>query len=681
MSNLSSNAPNRPNANAGGQTAAKPGFQTDINGMRGLSVLMVVLYHFNLRIFSGGFVGVDIFFVISGYLMTKIVVGGVMAGRFSYVDFVLRRAVRIVPGLFALIAALLALGYFYLPPSDMHSLAEQALQAVYFNSNNYFAAKQGYFTLGADDNWLLHTWSLSVEWQFYMLYPPLVWAFHALARRLSPQRPALVLAALLGATAAASLVYCIVGNSQMMFFSVMARSWQMLAGGLVYMAIVARRRPLRGAALMSYGGCALVIVSLWLVHRYALEALWPSYFAVLPVLAGCLILLAAYEGNLLLNNVVVQRLGSWSYSIYLWHMPLVMAATIAGLFTSAPRMTKIVGVALSLLLGYLSFRFIEPARYLRKGAVRRNYAGLVGAGAVLGAVAFAGVGSAGFLSRVADPAFYQGLTQAVGGTTFDPTCENGASGPDRMCKLNAGAPGGKILVMGDSHAGHLYAWFKRHGKADTTFLVKSGCPMIEGYERVGASMDCAGFTQRAFALAASGQYQTVLISQNWTFFTPRAEGICAWRGGRCVPIKEAADPGAVVASVERSLRQLLDKNIKVAVLDSTPWFTTSAPKKLERDMFWFGQITPRLDSSWFFDENREYDALFDTLGADTRFTRLSLRPLLCEARACLVYDSAAAMPIFKDRDHFNPAWIARHGDIFATLGGAAAAAPAKQAAP
>lgn len=646
---------------------AQNGFQNDINGMRGLSVLMVVLYHFNLSVFSGGFVGVDIFFVISGYLMTKIVVGGMAAGRFDYLDFVLRRGARIVPGLFALVLALLALGYFLLPPSDMQSLGEQALQAVYFNSNNYFAAKQGYFTLGADDNWLLHTWSLSVEWQFYMLYPPLVWGLRALAGRLAPARANFALGLLLTAVAAASLAYCVGADSQRAFFSVAARAWQMIAGGLVYMVLAPRAGPWRHAALLSYAGCAVVLLSLYVVRHYALEAVWPGYFALLPVAGACLILLARYEGNVLLNNPVVQKLGSWSYSIYLWHMPLVMAAMVTGLMTDQPRLTKVGGVVLSLLLGYLSFRYVEPARYLKALSRPRAYAALGGAGAALAVAAFASVQTGGLLFRVDQPAFYQGLRQAARAPTFDPACENDGPGADKLCVINANVPGKKVLVMGDSHAGHLYAWFAAHSKVNTTFLVKSGCPLIEGYERVGADKDCSAFSRRAFALAASGTYQSVLISQNWTFFTPRAEGICAMRGARCVPVREQPDPAAVLTSVRRSIQGVLDRGVQVAVLDSTPWFTTSAPKKLERDYFWHGRIDARLDSAWFFAENREYDDLFRALQAEPGFSLLSMRPALCERQRCLTYDQSAGLSIFKDRDHFNPLWIRAHGGVLGAV--------------
>lgn len=143
------------------------GFQNDINGLRGISVLLVVLYHFNLSLLGGGFIGVDLFFVISGFLMTKIVVSGLLQKKFSYPDFILKRAQRIFPALFFTLLVLYLIGSVVLTPSDLNSLSEQTLASVVFNSNNYFAEKQGYFNASIDDRWLLHTWSLSVEWQFY----------------------------------------------------------------------------------------------------------------------------------------------------------------------------------------------------------------------------------------------------------------------------------------------------------------------------------------------------------------------------------------------------------------------------------------------------------------------------------------------------------------------------------
>jgi peptidoglycan/LPS O-acetylase OafA/YrhL len=347
-------------------------FLLDINGLRGISVLMVVLYHFNIRIFGSGFIGVDIFFVISGFLMTKIIVSSLLSNNFDYIEFVKRRALRIFPALFILIFILLLVGVLLLPPSDLKSLAEQSLQAVIFNSNNYFASKQGYFSIGADDRWLLHTWSLSVEWQFYMLYPVLLWLFFSVNKLVTTTNSLRLFHILLISALVASLLYCISQDSQSAFFSVLTRAWQMIAGGLVYLAISNNIFKTKYNYLLSYAGIATILASVIIAKQLSLETVWPSYFAIIPILGACLLLLAQYEANPTLNNRFIQNIGKWSYSIYLWHWPLVIALTISGLLNSQPKLFKVLGILVSIFLGYLSYKYVESSKYFKHSQTQSN---------------------------------------------------------------------------------------------------------------------------------------------------------------------------------------------------------------------------------------------------------------------------------------------------------------------
>jgi len=158
-------------------------FRADINGLRAVAVLAVVLYHFGVAGFSGGFVGVDVFFVISGYLMSRIILAPLAEQRFSVLRFYLARARRIFPALAVLGALLLAYGWFALSPMDYKLLAKHAGASLLFFSNQVYWKESGYFDADAHEKWLLHTWSLSVEWQFYLLYPLLIVAVHRLFRR------------------------------------------------------------------------------------------------------------------------------------------------------------------------------------------------------------------------------------------------------------------------------------------------------------------------------------------------------------------------------------------------------------------------------------------------------------------------------------------------------------------
>ena len=651
--------------------------QTDIGGLRALSVVMVVLYHFNLRILSGGFIGVDIFFVISGYLMTKIIHAGMVDGDFHYGRFLLKRALRIFPALFVMVLALLLAGALLLPPPDLASLARQCLRAIPFISNTYYAGQQGYFSDGLDDRWLLHTWSLSVEWQFYMLYPAMVWLGLKLSKLAGAGRAAGAFQAFLLAVFAGSLALCVTMDSQDAFFSVATRSWQMIAGGLVFLARDARwLRPLQGAAL-SYAGLAVIGIAAWVVHVMHLEMRWPSYYAIMPVVGACMLLAARYEGNLLLNNPLMQRLGAWSYSIYLWHWPVVIAMTITGMLNDTPKMAKLIGIPLSVALGYLSFRYIEPARRLRASVPARGALTLGAAGGALCALSAAVLFTGGLAMRTSDPALFAAIAATSEATTYEPGCENSGADKSRFCHVNANRPGDKILVIGDSHAGHLYPWFKQHSERDTTFYVKSGCPMIPGFERLGKDNHCREFTEEAYRLAASGAYQTVILSQNWTFFSPAATGICSDENGRCVTPRDSGDPALPVQRMRATLQGLLDRHITVVVVDATPHFGFNVPKRISRTKYWSDEIAERARSDDFLPHNVDYDRLFADLRAQSNFRLVSLRSQLCEGADCMIYDKRHQMPVFMDMGHLNPAWIAANGQQFAAYAGAPVApAPA-----
>ena len=245
----------------------RAGFRPDINGLRALSVALVLAFHLQLRGSGGGFVGVDVFFVISGYLMTQIIWGGLSRGDFSYWRYLAGRALRIWPALAVMVVLLLAVGTLVLPPSDLKIVAEQALPALGLVSNHFFLARTGYNTQTVDTNWLLHTWSLSVEWQFYLLYPLVLLG----AARLKAGRwLALAVVTVLWVLSLGCQVLLSASSPASAFFLLPARAWEMLAGALVFLIepqVRLTRLPLR--AVISYGGLALLLgAALWLGVRH-----------------------------------------------------------------------------------------------------------------------------------------------------------------------------------------------------------------------------------------------------------------------------------------------------------------------------------------------------------------------------------------------------------------------------
>jgi peptidoglycan/LPS O-acetylase OafA/YrhL len=314
-------------------------FRADINGLRAIAVLAVLAFHFGVPGAEGGFVGVDVFFVISGYLMTGIILGRLDKGSFSVPGFYLDRGRRIVPPLLVLIVAVLAGGLIWLLPQELLAL-------VTFLSNFLFWKESGYFAPAAKLQLLLHTWSLSAEWQFYILYPLLILPLHRMGGR------KLVAGALI-AIALASFAICValtITRPTAAFFLLPARAWEMIAGGLGLLAPALPPRATRPAQL---GGFGLILVSILLARSES----WPGAWALMPVLGTVLVIAARRTDSQITSNPVVAWFGLNSYSIYLWHWPLAVIAARSGMTGDWRAITA--GFTGSLLLGHLSWRFVE----------------------------------------------------------------------------------------------------------------------------------------------------------------------------------------------------------------------------------------------------------------------------------------------------------------------------------
>ncbi|UWM62654.1 acyltransferase family protein [Enterobacter sp. CP102] len=322
-------------------------FRLDINGLRAVAVLSVVLFHFGVPYVSGGFTGVDVFFVISGFLMTGIVLEKV--DHKSIFDFYVARFLRIVPALVAIILALLIFGYFSLSTSEFELLARNATASLLFYSNNYYAAHSSYFDPSSDLNFLLHTWSLSVEWQFYLIYPLIVLAIKKC--RLPVSLSILALFCL-------SLVYVALGLSgtkEDLFYLLPTRAWEMLTGALVY--IISTRGVLtnfRHLSKLNIPGLLLILFSLFTVEG---SQAWPGLATLIPVAGAALVILANNQNAYLIKNKTAQFIGTISYSWYLWHWPVVVLMRYYRVEMNAINIGA--GIAVSFILAVISYYLIE----------------------------------------------------------------------------------------------------------------------------------------------------------------------------------------------------------------------------------------------------------------------------------------------------------------------------------
>lgn len=335
-------------------------FRKDINGLRAIAVIGVLLFHFNASWMPGGFAGVDVFFVISGFLMTGIIFRGIEQEKFSILNFYVARANRIIPALVLLCLVLMVFGWFYLTPFDYKVLGKHVASSVGFLSNIIYWMESGYFDTSSLEKWLLHTWTLSVEWQFYIIYPLILVTMRKFLS-IRTMKLTILVAMVLG------FAFCVFATYRWpnaSYFLLPTRAWEMLIGGVAYLYPLTLQESRK--KLVEWIGLILVVSSYFVISA---ENPWPGYLALFPVLGSFLIIQAQRNDSIVTSNIVFQKIGAWSYSIYLWHWPLVVAIYYFSLSSSYIYL----GMALSILLGFLSYKYVEKINFPRSFPTLLSY--------------------------------------------------------------------------------------------------------------------------------------------------------------------------------------------------------------------------------------------------------------------------------------------------------------------
>ena len=362
-------------------------YRPEIDGLRAVAVLPVIAYHAGLPGFAGGFVGVDVFFVISGYLITGILAGDLAEGRYSIARFYERRARRILPALFVVLAASVVAAHWLMMPPAFMDFAASVVAVVLFLSNMLFISEVDYFAPAAEDVPLLHTWSLAVEEQFYILFPLILWGLWKLGRGRALAWG--VLAITLISLAFSEWAWR--ADPASSFYFLPSRAWELGAGALC--ALIPARPGPRLRQAMGLAGLAAILGSVtWLDRSFPFPSLW----ALLPVGGAVGVILA--EGTLaarLLSWRAAVGIGLISYSAYLWHNPVFVFARLA-LDAEPGRAVMLALAVLSLGLAALSWRYVEQPFRGRTPALPRRAQVFVASG--LGIALFAGIGAAGYLS-------------------------------------------------------------------------------------------------------------------------------------------------------------------------------------------------------------------------------------------------------------------------------------------
>ncbi len=485
------------------------GYRPEIDGLRAVAVLPVILFHAGVAQFSGGFVGVDVFFVISGYLITSILLAEMTAGNFSLLRFYERRARRILPPLFLVMALSIPLAWLWLLPTDMKDFAQSLMTVPVFSSNFLFWAESGYFDADGGLKPLLHTWSLAVEEQYYVLFPLLLLALIGLRKR----RVFTVLLAI----GIASLIWAHWASLHApasAFFLLPSRAWELVLGALA--AIYLRDgRAMAGNQILSLLGLVMIAVS---VIAFDEHTRFPGFPALMPTVGTLLVILFANAGTVtgrLLSLRPVVGIGLISYSAYLFHQPIfafVRHRNFEEMKFGQPYAFSL----LAFLLAYLSWRLVE--RPLRD---RRNFSRnqIFGAGIVL-SVAFVAIGFAA--QNVNDDKGPAGLRDLVLRENRDGhVCAiDGWLTAAALAQCLRGAPAERVVLLGDSHAQSL-SMALREELAQRNIALLSlthpACLPIPDTSRapIARWQSCLTFKSRAFDFIGAHPEYPVILSARW----------------------------------------------------------------------------------------------------------------------------------------------------------------------
>lgn len=651
-------------------------YRSDIDGLRAIAVLSVVLYHAAPSAVPGGFVGVDVFFVISGYLITAIIVGSLRAGTFSLAEFYLRRMRRILPALFAMIAVTLAAAAIILLPLEFKGLARSAVAAVLSASNVWFWRERDYFSDAAEFEPLLHTWSLGVEEQFYLAIPLLLMLVAPLGRRF-------VLLSLLAIVAASLVLSVLVSGNRpgFAFYMIFTRSWELGAGGLLALYKLrldrapSRRAPLTGLA--GFAGLAAVAAALVLIDD---SLPFPGFAALAPVLGSVALIYAglgpAGPVQRLLSLRPLVFVGLISYSWYLWHWPVLSLTRVLLNTVDLPPAIAGAGVALSFALAILSYRFIEqPAR--RKRGLFARPLGVLGAASAgilaVGVICTASEWTDGFPMRFAPEVV------AVANVKHDAQVERHMRCEDLESATHAcvaqGTPlfseGGRfdVLLWGDSHARVLgpqfVAFFAARGLS-AVVMSFDACPPLPGVERAGGSASyrskCA--SHNAFVetmLRERDDMGAVYLHGRWAFY---ADGQRArFEAGDPTVLRfsdgaasDGIDNAAVLnAGLERLVSRLAETGRRVTLVGSVPEMGWDVPRAFARHLAWKIAMPPVPDRSTYATGDRSVgEAILGRVASSDpgSIHTVSIAEALCDPKCAPGRETST---FYIDDDHLSPA--------------------------
>jgi peptidoglycan/LPS O-acetylase OafA/YrhL len=639
-----------------------PKYRPDIDGLRAIAVGSVLVYHAFPTALMGGFIGVDIFFVISGFLITTIILQSLAAGDFSYRDFYARRIRRIFPALLVVLFATLCAGWYLLLSDEFAELGKQTVGGAAFVANFVFWGESGYFDTAAETKPLLHLWSLGIEEQFYIFWPLLL----GLAWRKGWPIVRVVLA-----VAAVSLLVNVTTVHPLpaaSFYSPASRFWELMVGGIL--ACMRLKPPAPSAwrsHLQSVLGVGLIVLGLVMIRS---NKAFPGWWALLPTLGAVSCIAAGPNGVLnkyLLSNRVMVWIGLISYPLYLWHWPLLAFVRIVEADPLHPSpVYRACAMVAAVLLAWATYRFVE--RYTRS----RPGTGILKA---LGGdmVLIAALGTAIFFG-VPGPRNNSDRLQIVANATLDADYYAGFKldqiGEQLVYKTGSGPK--RVLFVGDSHvqqyAPRIMELSRTLSMPDKSawFVTQGACPAVPGVY-ADKNIGCAERRDAMLAYAMGPEIDSVVIGGCWNcYFVGRGALDYYYRGAdnKAHPFQGGDGIERSLASMEATLRELA-RHKKVFLLLDNPGGPEFTPKRLIEGsrLTHMEAMTSSPTAPLPADQkalNDRLRAIAEASGAEP----IDAMAVLCkDGSHCLVTLPDGA-PAYKDADHLRPRYTREEASYF-----------------
>ncbi|NDW54407.1 acyltransferase family protein [Aliiroseovarius sp. PrR006] len=642
-------------------------YRPEIDGLRAVAVLPVILFHAGIGLFEGGFVGVDVFFVISGYLITSILIEDIVRGRFSLLKFYERRARRILPALFFVVACTIPFAILWMLPTQLRDYAQSLVAVSLFSSNFLFWMESGYFEEGVEMKPLLHTWSLAIEEQFYVIFPVLLFTLWKLGRRAVIWILALIAVISLGLTEWGWRTHPAAN-----FFLAPGRVWELLAGS--FGAFALHRRALPGNDAAAALGLLAIGVAVFLFDN---TTPFPSLYTLLPVVGVLLIILFGQQGTwvaALLSTKPIVGIGLISYSAYLWHQPLFAFARIRSL--TEPNLALMLGLAVvSLILAAFSWRYVEqPFRAGPNTWVKSRSS--IFATSIAGLVLIAGFGAWGHVNSGFPDRFSPEARAILSMHTdrIDRTChfdENRSKFvPKQACYHTVPDASGEVLLLGDSHVAAVWqqvvAALNASGR-NVYVGSYGGCIPLPNMEHIHKSSahECAEFVDAILAYADEVGIDTLVLAARFPAYlhgTRFDNGEGGVEHGTRMDVRDlGATPHTGQFDLLRSKLEGLAQRFNLVLVEPIPEAGWSVPELIAKRMHFAGNDDQSLstDYSVYVARTEAVIAAFEAVQEQSQNVMIApIHAGFCDVATTRCVNADTTNILYLDGDHPSPAGAA-----------------------